>query len=917
MPASGDGKRGSEPGATGDAVSAEHTLQSGRGGPQPIGHADTLPGPPISTVSAPRLPQEGGEVLGNRYEILGELGRGGEGVVFRARDLKADSVVALKLLQHEEGSEQRLLRFRRELQMARRVTHPNVVRIHDLIELPGRFGLSMELVEGEALDHRIARGPLPRDEVVRLAIDLARALAAAHAAGVTHRDLKPANVLLRVDGHAVVTDFGISRAHGAAEEHAGSETGSEKLDLTREGAIIGTPQYMAPEQLEGRKDVGPAADVYAFGAVVFEAATGARLHDATTIVGLRRQRMEAPAPPLRARRPDLPRPLCDAVDRALAREVRDRFPGGVELRAALEPLASPGQGRRAPVWLVVALVALAGSAVFAVSHRAPTPAPPPTPPQDVAPAPAPLTPPLALHVTNVHRVTFGEGCEEFPSFTPDGQGLVYDGTAGRDSLVYRLELAEGATPQPLTHVRGWDLAPRVSPDGERIVFQRMEEERTATYLAPLDGHVPPRLLSRGSARPSWSLDGRAVWTEDGGKLVKLDADTGAVLRAYDGAAGAIAPLTQELSDGSLVGSFGDTSGLHLGGIAVASATGLRWLLRSDLDEVLAVSPDGRHVITSRSTAANEDELVDVPLDGSPVVSLSATGIVAHKGFAATADGKKVAWSTCKAVPHLTPVGTDARLPTTLKTAELDLVSFAAIPGSQDIAAIATRRGPRELWILDIAGQAPPRAIPVCRLPLREIAVSPDGSRFVVAVEGSGLHVGALRGDPALRRVTSDPSDVAPGFRKGGAQIVFTRQVDGRPRVTVAPVDGGDATPLLEPGTDDPAPSPVDDRLAFLAGNLTDALPMMWDGHTGARRPLSPKLLAGRYSSLRFSLDGKRVGVVRGDTDLLEIDASTGAILRTWTAPNAEAAYNPTYTPAGLLVERVSWQGNIWVADAEW
>src|SRR3984957_2650865 len=206
MSATGDGKHDEAPDAESTAPPldrsterpTDRTLPSGRGGPDPVlANADTLAASSDPEVSGPRLPQEGGEVLGNRYEILGELGRGGEGVVYRARDLKADAIVALKLLQHDEGSKARLQRFPRELQMARKVTHPNVVRIHDLIELPGRFGLSMELVEGEPLDERIERAPLTRDELVMLAVDLARALAAAHQAGVTHRDLKPANVLLR------------------------------------------------------------------------------------------------------------------------------------------------------------------------------------------------------------------------------------------------------------------------------------------------------------------------------------------------------------------------------------------------------------------------------------------------------------------------------------------------------------------------------------------------------------------------------------------------------------------------------------------------------------------------------------------------------------------------------------------------
>ena len=675
---------------------------------------------------------------------------------------------------------------------------------------------------------------------------------------------------------------------------------------------------MAPEQLAGRTDIGPAADVYAFGMVVFEASTGVRLHEATTLGEMRRLRLEAPAPPLRARRPDLPRVLGDVVDRALSREARERFASGAELLAALEPPASPGKRWRAPLWLVAALVALAGSGAVALSRHTETLPPEPNvaaPPS--ASAVLPSTRPLALHLSNPHRVTFGEGCEEFPAFTGDGNALVYDGTSGRDSLIYRLDLAEGSTPQPLTHVRGWDMAARVSPGGDRIAFLRLEGERVGTYVAPFDGHDAPRLLFKGTARPSWSRDGRAVWAGDGGKLAKVDADTGAVLATTEGPDGATDAQTLELEDGSILGAFGDVSGLHLGGIAIASDGGLRWLMHSDIDEVLALSPDGRHAIASRSTMANEDELVDVPLDGSPVSSLSATGIVAHKGFSATVDGKRVAWSTCKAVPHLTSADGDARLPAALKTAELDLVSFAAIPGGRDIAAIATRRGPRELWILDIAGQAPPRTLPIGRLPLREIAVSPEGAHFAVAVEGSGLHVGLLRGDPALVRVTSDSSDGGPTFRHGGAQLVFTRHEGGLPRVTVVPVAGGDATPLLEPGTDDPAASPVDDRLAFLAGAVADSVPMIWDGATGARRPLSPKLPRGRYTSLRFSLDGKRVAVVRGDTDLVEVDSMTGSIVRTWTAPNAEAAYNPTYTPVGLLVERMSWQGNVWVADAEW
>jgi serine/threonine protein kinase/tetratricopeptide (TPR) repeat protein len=297
------------------------------------------------TLASPSnaAPERRGDVLAERYELRDELGQGGEGVVYRARDLRADADVALKVLRGDRGSEGRLRAFRRELQLARRVTHPNVVRIHDLVDLPGRIGLSMELIDGERLDARIARGPLTGDELARLASDLASALTAAHEAGVVHCDLKPSNILLRRgDGRAVVTDFGVSRARQSDEPPISSASDASTL---RQGPLVGTPPYMAPEQLGGSGEVGPAADVYAFGVVMFEAATGECLHRAETLGELRRLRSAAPAPSLADKRSDLPPWLSAAVDRALARKIRDRFASGRELLGALKPADASGTVR--------------------------------------------------------------------------------------------------------------------------------------------------------------------------------------------------------------------------------------------------------------------------------------------------------------------------------------------------------------------------------------------------------------------------------------------------------------------------------------------------------------------------------------------------------------------------------------------
>ncbi len=314
--------------------------------------------------------------IGARYEFLEELGRGAFGIVYRARDRTADEEVAIKVLDPGAASSPVLLRrVHRELKAARRVTHPGVVRIHDLIDLGDRLALSMELVRGQTLQARIDQaGRLDASALIALAKDLARGLAAAHRVGVIHRDLKPANIILRAsDGRAVITDFGISRLGAEESEDARRSRSPEKDPArTQEGALAGTPLYMAPEQLAGG-EVGKAADVYSLGAVLFQSATGRAPHAARTVGELRERKLSEAASPLQGERPELPAPFCSLVDRCLARDVAARPSSGVELKAALEQLSGPsdvtariqlppGARRRRVLPLVLATMTLAALA---------------------------------------------------------------------------------------------------------------------------------------------------------------------------------------------------------------------------------------------------------------------------------------------------------------------------------------------------------------------------------------------------------------------------------------------------------------------------------------------------------------------------------------------------------------------------
>jgi len=271
-----------------------------------------------------------GRLLSERYEVLALLGTGGMGTVFRARDLELEEIVALKVLKKDLIEIPGVVeRFRREVKLARRVTHRNVARVFDIGEHDGDRFLTMELVEGEALGVRAARGSIPWDEALRISIAVIEGLSAAHAAGVVHRDLKPDNILLAKDGRVVITDFGIAR--GRFDEGSALRTF---------GTAVGTPAYMAPEQVEPDREVDARADLYSFGAVMFELFTGRRAWPGDSPIAVAAARIVQPPPDPLAVRPDLPEAYARIISRCLARKPEDRFPSAEAIRIVLN-LPSP------------------------------------------------------------------------------------------------------------------------------------------------------------------------------------------------------------------------------------------------------------------------------------------------------------------------------------------------------------------------------------------------------------------------------------------------------------------------------------------------------------------------------------------------------------------------------------------------
>ncbi|TFG43754.1 MAG: serine/threonine protein kinase [Gemmatimonadales bacterium] len=264
------------------------------------------------------------EAVAGRYAVERELGRGGMGIVFLARDIALDRLVAIKLLPPALAtSTDRRARFLREARTAARLSHPNIVPIHSVEESDGLVFFVMGYIAGETLGGRIRRlGRLPAAEVSAVMREVAWALAYAHRQGVVHRDVKPENILLeREGGRAMVTDFGIAHVAGDAAD-------------TPAGQVVGTARAVSPEQAAG-EPVDGRSDLYSLGVTAFLAATGQWPFEGESAAAVLAQHLTQPPPPVLGLRPDLPAPLAHAIERCLAKSPADRFASGEELAASL------------------------------------------------------------------------------------------------------------------------------------------------------------------------------------------------------------------------------------------------------------------------------------------------------------------------------------------------------------------------------------------------------------------------------------------------------------------------------------------------------------------------------------------------------------------------------------------------------
>lgn len=728
------------------------------------------------------MPVEEFSVIGkiiSHYRIIEQLGAGGMGVVYKARDTHLDRFAALKVLPPEKVSDpDRKRRFIQEAKAASALNHPNIVHIYDIDQVDGIDFIAMEYVPGKTLDQTIPRKGLRLRESLKYAVPIADALARAHGAGIIHRDLKPSNVMVDEHGLVKVLDFGLAKlteTSGPEAETAATRTG--------EGTILGTAAYMSPEQAEDKK-LDARSDIFSFGSLFYEMVTGRKAFQGDSKVAILSTILKDEPKPATQIVQGLPHEAERIINRCLRKNADRRFQNMADLKVALEELneeldsgalESAGVNRavvHGKLWWAGALTGIA--VVFAVlgitgwfwlGRSRPMA------------AEAPLT---AIPLTSYL------GSESFPSFSPDGAQVAFQWCQeGQNCHIYIKQVGV-EPPYRLTNAAVDDVGPAWSPDGQFIAFIRGRESNKPGLFLIAQRGGPERQLEKWDVSKTINpLGGQYLaWTPDSKWLafpyVEAQQESQALF-LISTVTGEKRRLTTPPADAS-----GDTSP--------------------------AFSPDGGTLAFSRETSFHSDlYLLHLGEDYKPQGELKKVDASTpfNFGVAWTPDGREIVFSSgyVGGIEALWRMDVSKPYKPVRIGLPSDNAGMPSISRTGKRLAYSVRRQDSNIWRVDLEGpgRKPGRPVPIISSTKGEYdpSYSPDGKRiaFVSAQSGSReVWICDSNGQNQIKLTSLMGNIIRPRWDPKGENIAFRANIEGNSDVYVVSAIGGAPRRLItQPG----------------------------------------------------------------------------------------------------------------------